>query len=460
LNSLASNLINKINVKIVNVNNSKFLLDANSGKIFECNDDLYKIFNLRKYEFDNDIDKIKDLIEQKIISLEIDKNYFRGITLDKELFLDSKYVRNLWLSVSHICNLNCIYCYADGGSNNREKKLMTKELAKNCIDFWYKYLNKDLKSINVNFFGGEPLLNKEVVKFSINYINKLFKDSEVKILFILTTNGTIVDDDVLNLFKMDIVDILISMDGGKTTQNNNRPFLSGEGSYLKLKNNIKKIRNVNSKLCARMTLTYENINNFYNDVKDLWNLGFSKVFFDIAETKNSEEILDKIDLDNFKKQLKSIAENSYENFINNRNGQLLNLIKFARRIHSGTIKNQCSYYNPYTLMFSPDGEIYKCNRRLGNKTHSIGDINEGINWDKYVLLSSSQKINEYCKKCWIKRFCGGGCAANNFEITKDDNKVDKLSCEIKKIIFEQSMIFYLKLFKENNLLFRETFKNY
>lgn len=401
--------INVILNKINNNANEKEILNE-----YSSNDDLKNIF---KFAQNNKIpnENIIDIIRTKSCNSE-------------KMWRDGKLLNKLWLSISHTCNLNCEYCFADGGSYG-SKMIMSKEKAKECIDYFFKYFNKNSKVIHINFFGGEPLLNKDVFIFATNYINSKIADLSCKPKYIITTNCTNIDDEILDTIIKNNMHMNISIDGMEYIQNKNRKFVDGRGSFNIVVENIKKILKFYDNITARVTLTKSGVNTLKEDVMFLWRLGIPYVYIAPVDSENINLALDLYDLhkvDDILEELLDIMidENLKKNF-----KMISNIEGYYENIDQKMILTECKYYNPFTIMFSPEGDIYKCDRTIGNKEYKVGNIYTDIEWSRF---KKEYKLDEKCINCWAKRLCGGGCGIKNTEV----------ACKFKKIILEKSLKYY------------------
>ena len=233
-----------INVKSVNVGNDTFMYDGDTGFLTKSTGLLNDVLDYiscstreeivdalrEKYgeeEIIGCLQNIETLYNQKKLFDREKKAVMRSPEAYQKDWEAGNLLVNLWLNVSHDCNLRCIYCFGHGGSYGGTRELMSIDTAKKSIDYWFKYLNKNIPMTTVTFFGGEPLMNLEVIKFSINYVNKLLEEYDIRVQYIITTNGTIFNDEIIELFMKNDVQFAISIDGGQAIQDRNRPYASG-----------------------------------------------------------------------------------------------------------------------------------------------------------------------------------------------------------------------------------------
>ncbi len=463
-----------INVKSVNVGKETFLYDGDTGFLTLSTgllDDVVKLIpyftenqiieKLREnYEEDKVLDclqKIEDLYNQKKLFDREKKAVMRTPAAYQKDWENGDLLVNLWLNVSHDCNLRCIYCFGHGGSYGGNRELMSVDTAKRSIDYWFKYLNKSVPMTTVTFFGGEPLMNMDIIKFSINYINDLLKEYNIKVQYIITTNGTIFSDDIIDLFKNNDVQFAISIDGGQAIQDRNRPYASGKGSFDIIKKNVAKLRKHYDKVSARMTLTHDDVPYLKQAVMDLWDIGFTDVVYEFVTIADEKLSIMKEDVDCLRKQIQELNDITYQNIINKKRQFFTNTLKFAGFIHSNKLKNECSFQSPYTIMFTPSGEMFKCHRMMDDPDHCVGSLIKGINWDKFSENTRKYIEETECKDCWAKRICGGGCAQENAIYTGDVSKHHDLLCEETKMLAEESLKFYAKMYLEDEKDFHRVF---
>ena len=202
----------------------------------------------------------------------------------------------------------------------------------------------------VTFFGGEPLMNIDVIKFSINYINELLKDYAIQVQYIITTNGTIFNDDIIKLFVENDIRFTISIDGGQAIQDRNRPYTSGKGSFEVIKKNVAKLRKYYDKLSARMTLTHADVTYLKQAVMDLWDIGFTDVVYEFVTIADENLSIMKEDIECLRKQVRELNHITYKNIVNKKRQFFTNTIKYAGFIHSNKVKNECSFQSPYIIL--------------------------------------------------------------------------------------------------------------
>lgn len=438
-----------------NYKNKDFLYDSESGELCESNIKINKIIEKTNLGYDEKGVKV-DLAEAGFDNLQVEEA-FRSISqyvdmvpekedktqiirinknVKKDEWYSGKVLSNMWLSIAHNCNMKCKYCFANGGVYE-QSSMMTKDIAQKCIDYFFKYVKKDAKTISVNFFGGEPLLNKEVFSYSTNYINENARNLNLKVKYILTTNGTIMDDEILDIIIKNKMTTNISIDGDRTIHNTNRIFADGRPTFDIVEKNIKKILSKYKNVIARVTLTKPGVVSFKSDILKLWELGFEDVYIDIVDTPIKELAIDRASFEVFKQQLEQVYKEMEDNVDRGIPRYFSNIVQLEDEISKKIIKAECKYYNPFTIKFTPQGDIYKCSMTFGNKEHCVGNINDGIVWEKFI---KHYKVDNKCTSCWAKRICGGGCPLK---------PKDELFCNYQKTMAELSLKFHAFLIESD-----------
>ncbi|MCK4260743.1 MAG: radical SAM protein [Halanaerobiales bacterium] len=448
-----------LNINIIKYQNrdKSFFMDTDTGFFTESTELLDELLDLiPKYTTKDIIERIRNKYSVEDITNYLDE--LGKLHRDQTLFIDKfsplyedrkKNIRksgipNLFLNIAHACNLRCIYCFGHGGNYGGKREIMTVEMAKRCVDYWYDLLDEEEQELTVTFFGGEPLLNKSVVKFVVDYINEKVKNK--RILFNLTTNGTILDKELFEFLMKNKINPLISIDGDAFIQDTNRPFASGKGSYDVIASNIKEMSKVFSHLKARITLTRENVPYFKKTVEHLWKMGFNDVSYAFVALEDNKLSLSKTDLDVLFPQISALCEITYKNILNNRHKILGNIFDVVIKIHKGQINRLCDFQSVSSVKFSPTGEIYQCHRMLDIPELRVGCIEDGINWEYFISPKMKLFSSKNCEKCWVRAFCSGGCAHENYIYNKNFNEPYEIKCRETKFIVEEGFKFYTDLF--------------
>lgn len=333
------------------------------------------------------------------------------------------------------CNLRCDYCYAEGGSFQSRRELMSLSVAKASVDFLVKNSRRS-KEIGLSFFGGEPLLNYDCITDIVAYAQKQFSMKGKKCSFGITTNGILLTPEKVKFILENDISLIISIDGPPEVHNKYRVFPNKKGSYESIVKNISKLSEKYSELMDRITIraTFTGSDHdLISRLSHLRTLGFTKIALEscaaIPEylgitSKRLEDVLEdyKKATKWYKEQLQSGDSFSYHHFT-----QLLDQISDgSRRI------TQCGAGRGY-LSVSPDGTIYPCHRMVGNEEFAMGNIFDGIVAEMQKFWGqASVPYKEKCMNCWARYICGGGCHATAIQFNKDILQPYEIDCELMK----------------------------
>ena len=294
------------------------------------------------------------------------------------------------LLVSQDCNMACRYCFAEEGMYCGNKGLMTWEIARNSVDFLIKNSGKS-KELHITFFGGEPLLNIPIIKKVVEYSKSKTINTDKKITFSVSTNGTFLEEELVNYFIENKINVQISIDGGADSQNFNRLLAGGEPSYNRVINKSKNLVQKNNKITARATVTKNNIDSIKNDAEHLLSLGFCAVHIEHAAGSWNNDLLI-----NGKADFKILTDNMLELYdlfeTKLEKGELLKINNFLKMLHVIHKRSRkfygCGAGRGY-LCVDINGDISTCHRLTGNKKHDLGNINR-----ENLSLEKLKKIKE------------------------------------------------------------------
>lgn len=430
-------------------NGYNIVLDVNSGSVhvvddiaydaislYEENPDTVKseIMKLYKELNENDADELIEDIESlkesgELFSEDIYEDYIDEIA-DRETV-----VKALCLHIAHDCNLSCRYCFAGKGEYNGESALMSLNVGKRALDFLIEN-SGNRRNLEVDFFGGEPLMNFEVVKDIVAYGRSLEEKYNKKFRFTLTTNGVLLNDDVIEFAGREMSNLVLSIDGRKELHDYMRPFRSGAGSYELILPKFKKAADARHQTdyYARGTFTHFNTD-FDKDVLHLADLGFKQISVEPVVAKPTEdyaikdediaaicEAYDRLAAEMLKREKEGNGFNFFHFMIDLTGGPCV-----AKRL-SG-----CGSGTEY-LAVTPWGDLYPCHQFVGNEAFLLGNIYDGIK--RTDICRSFKKCNVYskpkCKDCFAKFFCSGGCAANAYNFEGDINESYETGCILER----------------------------
>ena len=346
-------------------------------------------------------------------------------------------IKAVCLHVAHDCNLRCKYCFADGGGYCAERALMPIEVAKKAIDFMIEK-SGSRRNLELDFFGGEPLMNLDVVKQTVEYARSIEEKHNKNFRFTLTTNGLLLNDEVIEYLNETMDNVVLSIDGRKDVNDSVRIGVNGKGSYDAIVPKLQKFREVrgDKSYYVRGTFTAENLD-FAKDVLHMHDLGFDQVSVEPVVLDPSSPMALK---DEHLPQI--FAE--YEKLgleidkINKSDDDFINFFHFMVDLDQGpcVIKRMkgCGSGSEYVAI-TPAGEVYPCHRFVGNTDFVMGNIMESFDLDKELtakFTATTIPEKDECDKCWAKYFCSGGCAANNFYANGDILKPNSTGCEMEK----------------------------
>ncbi len=353
-------------------------------------------------------------------------------------------VKALCLNVAHECNLACRYCFAGEGEYHGERALMSEEVGRAALDFLVKN-SGNRRNLEVDFFGGEPLLNWEVVKKLVAYGRSLEEANDKHFRFTITTNGTLLTDEILDFVNREMDNIVLSIDGRKEVNDRMRPWRSGKGAaeadgaqsvydriipkYLK----VARSRN-EERYFVRGTFTRENLD-FSEDVKHLADLGFTRISVEpvVAGPDDPWSIREE-DIPFLLDEYDRLAALCMQY---RREGKPFHFFHFDIDLEGGPCVAKrlsgcgsgCEY-----LGVTPWGDLYPCHQFVGNERFVMGNVFDGITREdiREQFLSSNVYTRDECGKCFARYYCSGGCAANAWNFNGDINTVYREGCALQK----------------------------
>ena len=319
-------------------------------------------------------------------------------------------INNVVLQIANDCNLNCIYCYGDGGSYGRERELMTFETAKKAIDLMVSN-SEGLTELSVVFFGGEPLINFEVVKQTFEYCKSLEENIGKKFVFSMTTNGTILTDEIYHFIKDNKISVMISVDGGKELQDKHRCYCDGRGSFDDVKKNIERFKEARGGfLTARATVCRTDFR-FKKIRDDLLDMGFTNAVTSIVDTaENSPLFIGGAYTDQVLEQYQILADDYVAAFKEGRKNPNILFANILDKLYFKKLKIRSCSAGSGGLAVGTDGNIYPCHRFMGMPEYIVGTLEDGI--DEHArgnYRNANIFTKEECKTCWARYLCNGGC---------------------------------------------------
>ncbi len=374
-------------------------------------------------------DEIAALYEEKILFSPDDYEKYAKFTVASP-------IKAMCLHISHDCNLRCKYCFASTGDFGTGRKLMPLEIGKKAIDFLLEN-SGNRKNLELDFFGGESLMNFDVVKEVVAYGREREKEYGKNFRFTITTNGMLLTDDKIDFINKEMSNVVLSIDGRKDVHDNMRPTAGNKGSYDVILPKYKKLvdaRDKDKDWYVRGTFTKYNLD-FAEDVFDLYEKGFDQISVEpvVCEDKYPYALTE-ADVPAIAEEYERLAQRLLEN---DRNGKHFNFFHFMIDLDQGpcAIKRLrgCGCGNEYVAI-TPDGDIYPCHQFVGIEEYKMGSLVDGsFNTEMKEQFAKTHIYNKpSCRDCWAKFYCSGGCNANNYMYMGDVLKAHTLSCELEK----------------------------
>ncbi len=344
-------------------------------------------------------------------------------------------VKALCLHIAHDCNLACQYCFAEEGEYHGRRALMSFEVGKKALDFLVANSGNRI-NLEVDFFGGEPLMNFQVVKDLVAYGRSLEEPNNKKFRFTLTTNGILLNDDIMEFANKEMSNVVLSIDGRKEVNDKMRPFRSGQGSYDMIVPKFQKVAESREQMnyYVRGTFTHNNLD-FSKDVAQLADLGFKQISVEpvVAKPEDWYAIREE-DLPRLKEEYDKLALDLLDR---RKRGEPVNFFHFMIDLEGGPCVAKrlsgCGSGTEY-LAVTPWGDFYPCHQFVGQEDFLMGNVDEGITRDdiKEEFKCCNVYAKEKCKKCFAKFYCSGGCAANAYNFHGNINDAYDIGCELQR----------------------------
>ena len=445
-------------------NGYNMVLDVNSGSVHVVDDVTYDVLSL--LDQGKQEEEIQEALKDRYPAQEIHDAAQECQELKEAgmLFTDDVYegaiemfterptvVKALCLHIAHDCNLACRYCFAEEGEYHGRRALMSLEVGKKALDFLIAN-SGSRRNLEVDFFGGEPLMNWQVVKDLVAYGREQEKIHNKNFRFTLTTNGVLLDDEVMEFCNKEMGNVVLSIDGRKEVHDFMRPFRKGAGSYDLIVPKFQKFaesRNQDN-YYVRGTFTHYNLD-FAADVLHLADLGFKQISVEPVVAPPTEDYaIREEDLPIIFEQYDILAK---EMIKRHKEGRGFNFFHFMIDLTGGPCVYKrlsgCGSGTEY-LAVTPWGDFYPCHQFVGNEEFLLGNVDEGI--VRTDLTCDFKKCNVYSKKecssCFARFYCSGGCAANSYNFTGKINDVYEIGCKMQQKRIECALMIKAALAEE------------
>ena len=425
------------------------VLDICSGGVHVVDDIAYDIIAM--YEGADRASVIKDVSNKyaNASAVEIEKCYDQVTALKEngKLFVPDTFeakagtlkaktsgvVKALCLHIAHTCNLNCAYCFASQGKYNGERAVMSFEVGKQALDFLVANSGKR-RNLEVDFFGGEPLMNFDVVKELVAYARSIEKEHNKNFRFTLTTNGMLINDDVIEFANKEMSNVVLSLDGRKEIHDRYRVDYAGKGSWERIVPKFQKLVEAREgkNYYMRGTFTHENPD-FLEDIKTMLDLGFTELSMEpVVCAPGDPSELTPQDMEIVKDQYEKLAELMLQK---DDEGKPFTFYHYMIDLKGGPCIYKrisgCGSGTEY-MAVTPWGDLYPCHQFVGDDKYLLGNVWDGVS--NTAIQEEFASCNVYarpdCKDCWAKLYCSGGCAANAYHATGSVKGIYKSGCEL------------------------------
>ncbi|MDI3481451.1 MAG: uncharacterized protein PWQ97_1106 [Tepidanaerobacteraceae bacterium] len=424
------------------------VLDVNSGSVFEIDDIVYDVLDYYdKFDEDHIIKQLNgkysrtDILEAlaEIEKLKADHLIYTEADFSSAIdqIRNRRHVKALCLNVAHDCNLRCKYCFAAKGDYHGRRELMSKEVGRNAVDFLVEH-SGNIKNLEIDFFGGEPLMALDTVKEVVSYARNIEEKAGKKFHFTITTNAALLNDENIDYLHHNMDNIVLSLDGRKEVNDRIRVRADGAGSYDMIVPNIKKMVALREKehkeYYVRGTFTNKNLD-FSEDVFHMADMGFKEISIEPVVGKEGDFLLTEGDVQVVYDQYEKIAREYLQRKSSGKNP--FRFYHFNMDIYDGPCiykrLSACGAGREY-LAVTPSGDIYPCHQFVGLDEFIMGNVFEKKLNESIVERFKNTHIfaKPECSNCWARFHCSGGCNANNYQINGDLNTPYKLTCKLQK----------------------------
>lgn len=342
-------------------------------------------------------------------------------------------VKALCLHIAHTCNLNCAYCFASQGKYHGERAVMSYEVGKQALDFLVAH-SGSRHNLEVDFFGGEPLMNFDVVKRLVAYARSIEEEKGKHFRFTLTTNGMLIDDDVIDFANREMSNVVLSLDGRREIHDRYRVDYAGKGSWDRIVPKFQRLVQARGGKNYYMRGTFTHANpDFLEDIRTMLDLGFTELSMEpVVCAPGDPAELTKEDLPLVMEQYERLAELMLER---DKEGRPFTFYHYMIDLTGGPCIYKrisgCGSGTEY-MAVTPWGDLYPCHQFVGEERFRLGDIWTGVT--NTAVQGEFAACNVYarpeCQDCWARLYCSGGCAANGYHATGAVTGVYKTGCEL------------------------------
>ena len=406
--------------------------EVTEAELSECYDDIQALKDAGKLFVPDTFEPMADKLKQKTAGV----------------------VKALCLHIAHTCNLNCSYCFASQGKYHGERAVMSFEVGKQALDFLIAN-SGNRRNLEVDFFGGEPLMNFQVVKDLVAYARSIEKEHNKNFRFTLTTNGVLIDDDVIEFANREMSNVVLSLDGRKEVHDRYRVDYAGRGSWERIVPKFQRLVEARNGQNYYMRGTFTHANpDFVADIQQMLDLGFTELSMEpVVCAPDDPSALTKEDLEIVKAEYEKLAKLMLQR---DDEGRPFTFYHYMIDLKGGPCIYKrisgCGSGTEY-MAVTPWGDLYPCHQFVGDEKFLLGNIWDGVSNTtiRDDFLSCNVYARPECADCWAKLYCSGGCAANAYHATGSIKGVYESGCELFRKRMECAiMVAVARALKGNN----------
>ena len=430
-------------IHVFSYRDKNYIYDVGSGSLHECDQATADFLKAKEEGQAVDITYLTDEQIREILS-DVETLKEQGLLFKEEVKsypIKSDEVKALCIHICHDCNFRCRYCFADEGAYHSKRESMSLETAKAAVDFLIKNSGKR-KVLEMDFFGGEPLMNFDVLKQTVEYAKAEGAKAGKKFLFTTTTNALLLNDEVIEFFNAEMENVVLSLDGRKEVHDAIRKSINGKGTFDLIIDKIKKFISLrgDKSYYVRGTFTAKNLD-FAKDVVFIAEQGVDSISMEPVVTEIPDLQITKEHIPTIEKEYENLCE-EYLRF--HEEGKGFNFFHFNIDLEGGPCLSKrvsaCGAGNEYFSVV-PNGDLYPCHQFAGDSDFKMGSVSEGITRPdiREKFKNSCLFTRKKCENCFAKFICSGGCSANNYHFNGDVDEPYETTCAMMKKRIECAM---------------------
>ena len=430
-------------IHVFNYRDKNYIYDVGSGALHECDTPTADYLKAKEEGQAVDITYITDAQIQEILS-DVEGLKAQGLLFKEEVKsypMKSNEVKALCIHICHDCNFRCRYCFADEGAYHSKRESMSFETAKAAVDFLIAN-SGNRKVLEMDFFGGEPLMNFDVLKKTVYYAKEVGEKVGKKFLFTTTTNALLLNDDVIKFFNDEMENIVLSLDGRKEVHDAIRKSINGKGTFDLIIDKIKNFISLrgDKSYYVRGTFTAKNLD-FAKDVLFIADQGVDSISMEPVVTEIEDLQIREEHLATIEKEYENLCDAYLQRYAE---GKGFNFFHFNIDLEGGPCLSKrvsaCGAGNEY-FSVTPNGDLYPCHQFAGDEKFRMGSVTEGITRPdiREQFKNSCLFTRKKCDDCFAKFICSGGCSANNYHFNGDVDEPYETTCAMMKKRIECAM---------------------